>query len=183
MRLFVAIDLPPGAREALGVEQQRIARSLGNVRLVKPGQMHVTLVFLGELADPTASAVTMAMNEDVSLPPFEIVFGGIGAFPPRGAPRAFWIGITNGVEATVALQRVLSERIAALGVPLEDRPFSPHLTLGRWRESKPSDRKAVESASSVVRVPVRVERASLYRSTISSAGPTYTALAHATLRG
>ena len=183
MRLFVAIDLPSEAKQSLADEQQRIARRLASIRLVKPAHMHVTLVFLGEVADTHVPALTAAMNADVALPPFDLVFGGVGVFPPRGAPRALWIGIAKGVSALAALQRIVSHRVASLGLALDDRPYRPHLTLGRWRDARSSERrKVVEAASTAGRIAtVRVDRATLFHSRLSSGGSDYTPLAHATL--
>src|SRR6266567_3936193 len=129
MRLFVAIDLPPDVKQLLADEQQRIARRLTSIRFVKPAQMHLTLVFLGGVADAHVPAVTAAINADIALPPFDLVFGGAGVFPPRGAPRAFWIGIAKGDSDLVALHQIVSNRVSSLGLPLDTRPYSPHLTL------------------------------------------------------
>jgi RNA 2',3'-cyclic 3'-phosphodiesterase len=182
MRLFVAIDLPSDAKQSLAKEQQRIARCLTSIRLVRPAQMHLTLVFLGEVSDTHVPAVIDAMNADVALPPFDVVFGGIGVFPPRGAPRALWIGIAQGVSDLVALHDIVSNRVASLGLALGERSYRPHLTIARWRESRSSERRKVEEASTGVRIAtVRVERATLFESQLSSGGPNYTPLAHATL--
>lgn len=183
MRLFVAIDLPPDAKQAIGDEQQRIAGRLTAIRLVKPTQLHLTLVFLGEVADVHVPAAIAAMSADVPLAPFGVAFGGAGVFPSRGAPRAFWIGIAAGVSALEALQGIVADRVRSLGLPLESRPYSPHLTLGRWRESTSSQRRRVEEASTPARIAaMRVDRAVLYQSRLSSGGPDYTPLAHATLK-
>jgi 2'-5' RNA ligase len=70
------------------------------------------------------------------------------------------------------------------GVAFDDRPFHPHLTLGRWRESRSSDRViALAAAVKGEMARIHVDRATLYQSRPSSAGPTYTPLAHATLIG
>jgi RNA 2',3'-cyclic 3'-phosphodiesterase len=182
MRLFVAIDLPADAKQSLAEEQQRIARRLTSIRLAKPAQMHLTLVFLGEVADTHVAAVTAAMNADLALPPFDLVFGGAGVFPARGAPHALWIGIATGISELVALRGIVSGRVAPLGLPVDERPYHPHLTLGRWREFRASERRKVEEACTAARIAtVRVDRATLFQSRLSSGGPVYTPLAHATL--
>src|SRR6266545_7776575 len=115
MRLFVAIDLPPDARLAIVNEQHRIASALTSVRLVNAEQMHVTLVFLGDVPDARVAAVVETIKLDVEMPPFDIVFGGAGVFPPRGAPRALWIGINEGQDRVIALQQILADRLGAVG--------------------------------------------------------------------
>jgi 2'-5' RNA ligase len=80
------------------------------------------------------------------------------------------------------LHQELGQRAAALGIALEDRSFHPHLTLGRWRESRRQDRERALAAGGRDPIArVRVQRATLYESRLSPSGPTYTALAHANL--
>lgn len=186
MRLFVAVDLSDEARHAIAAEQKRIAAALaqshGSIRLVRPEHLHLTLVFLGDVQEARAPFVVEAMNIGVDMPAFEIAFDGSGVFPPRGAPRALWIGVTDGAAALVDLQQRIRSRCGPLGIALEAWPFAPHLTLARWRESRSSDRaKAMAAGRRGEIAHVRVGRATLYQSCLSSAGPTYTPLAHATL--
>lgn len=185
MRLFVAVDLSEDAREAIAVEQAKIAAALGpkaSMKWVKPGAAHLTLVFLGSVDAARAASLVEAIGVDVDLAPFDMVLEGAGAFPPRGAPRVLWIGTTVGAGELIALQRRLASRITGLGVALETRPFHPHLTIGRWRESRPSDRdRALASARPGAIARVRVEYATLYESKLSPSGPSYTALTRANL--
>jgi RNA 2',3'-cyclic 3'-phosphodiesterase len=187
MRLFVAADLPNDARELIAAEQERLAAvvggSAGSLRWVKPDHAHLTLVFLGDVADAQAPAVIEAIGRDVPVAPFALTFQAIGAFPPRGAPRVLWLGVGAGGDALAALQREVARRVSELGVPLEARAFHPHLTLARWRESRPIDReRALEAGHRNVIARAEVTGATLYQSRLSPAGPRYTALAHMRLR-
>jgi 2'-5' RNA ligase len=129
-------------------------------------------------------AVVEAVGRHIDAPPFDIVLDTIGAFPPRGVPRVLWIGVGEGASRLSELQGELARRIAALGIPLEDRPFHPHLTLARWRESRSPDREwALAAAPHGVIARARVEGATLYQSRLSPAGPSYTALTRANLTG
>jgi len=142
----------------------------------------MTLLFFGEIDEMRADAVVTAYAEPAGSPPFDLVFRGIGVFPPRGAPRALWIAVAEGEERLKDLHQELAARASQLGIALEARVFSPHLSLARWKTSRPSDRgRMLAHATDVTIARVRVERATLYRSHLSSAGPTYTPLAHATL--
>jgi 2'-5' RNA ligase len=188
MRLFIAVDLSEEAREAMAAEQKRIAAALGgpkpsrHPKWVRPEHAHLTLVFLGNVDAARVTSVVEAVGGDVDLAPFDMVLEGAGAFPPRGAPRVLWIGTTTGAAELTALQRLLSSRVAGLGVELEARPFHPHLTLGRWRESRPSDRdRALAAARSGALAQVHVRYATLYESRLSSSGAAYIALARANL--
>jgi 2'-5' RNA ligase len=188
MRLFVAVDLDDAARTAIAAEQKRVAAAMGDapssVTWVKPDRMHLTLVFLGEVSDAHVPAIVDAVSRLVVMPPFSITFQGLGVFPSHGGPRALWVGITDGGAELSELQREIARRVTDTGAVLESRPFHPHLTLGRWRQSRSSDRRRVLAASRPDALTrVAVTRATLYHSRISSAGPTYTALAHANLSG
>ena len=188
MRLFVAVDLSVDARQATAKEQQRIAAALGaaksSLKWVRPEHAHLTLVFLGEVEDARVPALVDVIRADIALPPFDMVMEGEGVFPPRGAPRALWIGVTQGAGALTDVQREIAQRVRALGIALEDRPFQPHLTLARWRDGRPSDRErvlSVQARGAIARS--LVDHATLYQSRLSSAGPRYTVLAHANLTG
>jgi 2'-5' RNA ligase len=188
MRLFIAVDLDDAARTAIAAEQKRIAAAMrdakSSLRWVQPAHMHLTLVFLGEVSEPQAPGVVDAIGQPVAAAPFDMTLQGLGVFPSRGGPRAFWIGITEGASDLTNLQLEIARRVAGLGIVLESRPFHPHLTLGRWRQSRPSDRRhALAAARPDVVARVAVAGATLYHSRISSAGPTYTALARANLTG
>jgi 2'-5' RNA ligase len=105
-----------------------------------------------------------------------------------------WVGIAEGAASLERLQHDIVERVRAVGIAFDDRPFHPHLTLGRWRGDD-RKRSSAERRSTPERLrrevatldrsdriaSVRVTRATLYQSRLSSSGPAYTALAHATL--
>ena len=186
MRLFVAVDLSDGARLAIAAEQKRIAGAFSDgksmLRWVKPDQAHLTLVFLGNVDAARVPAVVESVGRDVDLPAFEMVLDGLGVFPPRGAPRVLWVGVADGGTELISLQRELEARVSALGFAPEQRAFRPHLTIARWRESRPADRaRALGGAPRRPLSRVHVSSATLYESKLSPAGPAYTALAHANL--
>jgi 2'-5' RNA ligase len=68
-----------------------------------------------------------------SFGPFEISMSGFGVFPNPRRPRVLWAGLAGDLETLSALQLAVDEAVGRLGLPKEDRPFSPHLTLGRVR--------------------------------------------------
>jgi 2'-5' RNA ligase len=187
MRLFVAIDLDSEARTAIAAEQARLRRGAEHgsaMRWVRPDQMHLTLVFLGEVSEPRVSAVVHALEQPLDRRAFEAIYGGLGVFPPRGAPRALWIGALKGGDDLRALHEDIAARVRSVDVPLDDRAFSPHLTLARWKTSRPSDRTrilALGRRTAVARS--RVDHATLYHSRLSSDGSEYMALARANLSG
>ena len=186
MRLFAAVDLSRETRDAMAAEQARIAASLGASagvpKWVRPDGAHLTLVFLGHVDPARVPPIVVAMTQDVDASPFDIVFSGLGVFPLRGAPRVLWAGIADGVDALRGLHRELAARVSAHGVDLEARDFHPHLTLGRWISSRPSDRARVLAAARPGTLArEHVTHVTLFESRLSSSGAAYTALAHANL--
>lgn len=184
-RLFTAIDLDPAARARIGAEQHRLSTEHGggSLRWVRPEHLHLTLVFIGEVTDDSAATIVTAMQHDIPRRPFQIELAGFGVFPPRGAPRALWLGVRKGADDVVALQQVVAARLREAGVSAERPAFTPHLTLARWRgrggraSEKPCDlavsQKAVATAD--------VHAATLFQSRLSSQGPAYTVLAESPL--
>ena len=190
MRLFTAIELNEDARQAIAAEQKRIAGVLGHgaaaaLKWIRPEHMHLTLVFLGEIAETQAQAVINAMGKDIDeAEPFPIVFAGLGLFPAHGAPRVLWQGLSTGATEAIELQRLVAKRLQPIGVTIEERAFHPHLTLARWRETRHADRRrlaAADRGGEIARVDVGA--VALYQSRLSSSGPAYTVLARAALAG
>ena len=183
--MFVALDLDDDARRAIAALQQRIAKTLGadrSMKTVDPAHMHLTLAFLGEIADCDVPAIVDTLSTNIDLRRFAAVFQGLGVFPPRGAPRVLWLGVGDGSAEIVEVQRVVARRLEELGIALEPRPFHPHLTLARWRTSRPADRPRVLSADPRCAVArVKVDHVTLYQSRLSPAGPAYIALTRANL--
>lgn len=179
MRLFVALDLDDTARDAVVQLSKRIARRFdrSDLRWSNPDQLHLTLAFVGEASDAVAGAVQDAMRAPIDMPVYSLVLGGLGVFPPRGAPRVLWIGSIRGGRETIDLQRIVADRLAGVGVELERRPFHAHLTLGRWRESGERDRRTVvEFADTGEVARTAVDRVTLYQSRLSPHGAAHTPL-------
>jgi 2'-5' RNA ligase len=187
MRLFVAIDIDDDARRAIAALKARVVAACAVSRRaclkwVHPEHQHVTLVFLGEIAEGRVTPIVRGMSGGVSVRPFTLGLGGLVMFPARGTPRVLSLGVTGGEEALAAVHQRLAERLKGLGVVLDDRPFHPHLTLARWRDSGTDDRHCIATVGGVEAVArVRVESAALYESRLSPLGPTYRALARAQL--
>lgn len=174
MRLFIAIDLDEPAREAICAEQARLMKALGTgraIRWVKPADMHLTLAFIGEADEARTAAVVEIVRPAVPSAPFTAALEGLGLFPPRGAPSVIWLGIGHGAAEVVAVQRVVSGRLEAIGIAPDRRPYHPHVTLGRWRTATPADRQralAAERGGEIARSAVT--SVTVYESRLSSGG-------------
>ena len=138
MRLFTAIDIPTDLTEALRSFTGRL-RPTAKISWSPVENLHVTTKFIGELPEPRLHEMTRALASVQAAGSIEIAVKGLGWFPNQRRPRVFWAGVDGG-EALRTLARATEDAVAELGVPLEKRDYSPHLTLARIRETAALDR-------------------------------------------
>jgi 2'-5' RNA ligase len=129
MRLFIALDLDPPIRERIHLFMEGVRELARDARWVRPESLHVTLKFIGEKPKEAAEQIKTALPA-IHAPSFEITFRGYGFFPTPRSPRVFWIGIQPDPQLA-SLAKSVDDATASLGIPREDHPFSPHLTLAR----------------------------------------------------
>lgn len=129
MRLFLALDIDDVIRERITPFVDGVRNFAPDARWVKPESLHLTLKFIGEQPETAQDRIKHAMAE-VQVPAPEIHFRGYGFFPTVTAARVFWIGMESGPQLQV-LAAAIDDKMPALGIPKEDREFSPHLTLAR----------------------------------------------------
>jgi 2'-5' RNA ligase len=188
-RLFIAIELPEEVLSALVKIQARLKQQPSSqaVRWVDPKGIHLTLKFLGDVPvdqrDTLQDALTRAVH---GLLPFDLATGGLGCFPNPKRPRVVWVGIQGQMDILHTLRDAVEAQIAPLGYPTEDRPFSPHLTLGRVRRE--ADRRDVSRLGELVAgtaleqaVAWHINQVCLIRSELKPSGAVYTSLFQAAL--
>jgi 2'-5' RNA ligase len=133
LRLFIAISLPVEIQCSLNQVSSDLRFRLKNapVRWVRPDNIHLTLKFLGDVHQANLDAIQQALEvEAQKARTFEITIGGLGVFPNQYNPRVIVIKV-QVPPGLIALQRGIESQTDRLGYPHENRPFSPHLTLGR----------------------------------------------------
>lgn len=141
MRLFVALRPPPAALAHLEAHVSALQQANGELRWTPADQRHLTLAFLGEVdehryADLT-SRLARAAGRSGELP---LSLTGAGTFPRRAdRARVLWVGLDGDRPALARLSAAASAAVRRSGIPVEDRPFSPHLTLARARSSSGAD--------------------------------------------
>ena len=176
MRLFVALNLPPPVREALWKATAPLRDLDLPVKWVRGEAVHLTLKFLGDVADERepelAAALTSAAAGASTL---SLALGGFGVFPDFRRPRVVWVGIAPepGLEI---LQHRVEQEFAPLGFPSEARPFRPHVTLGRAaRDARPPAFTGLEEALSRLAFAetALVSALDLMQSTLQSGGAVY----------
>jgi RNA 2',3'-cyclic 3'-phosphodiesterase len=187
-RLFVALEPPAEVRARLVAIQDalraRAGRAAGDVRWVTPDNLHLTLQFLGAVAEDRVGDVRGAVTDAAAAGRrLQLHVGGAGAFPSARRPRVLWAGLAGDVAPLAALVKDLGARLAPLGFPPESRPFSAHLTLGRARAPRGAPRlaAALSPLDPAPAVPWTAAEVVLVRSHLSSLGSRYEALLRAPL--
>lgn len=187
-RLFIAVEPPPPVRQRLAQiqsEMKKVAgRSAEDVRWVGPENLHVTLQFLGAVPEERVEAVKDAIAAVASrAAPLELEVRGAGAFPHGRKPRVLWAGLAGDVASLSALATAIGSALAPLGFPPEDRPFSPHVTLGRSRDPRGAPRLAAAIAATADSAGSswRVSELELVESHLSPKGSRYETIARAPL--
>lgn len=134
IRTFVAIPLSPVVIDELRKVVEKLRPLSKGVNWVKPESIHLTLKFLGNLSTDDVSKVFEGMEKIFQNAPsaFALTTSGLGAFPSMRRPRVLWVGIAvSGMENLLRLQKLIETELNQRGFLLEERPFSPHLTLAR----------------------------------------------------
>ncbi len=131
-RGFVAIALPDEVRSRCTRLLATLRGEARHVSWVKPGNLHLTLKFLGSTRPSQAERLLASLaHKAMKLSPFEIALGGLGAFPTPRRPRIIWVGVSEGAGSLEDLAAKVDGAAAKAGFSRESRRFSPHLTLGR----------------------------------------------------
>jgi RNA 2',3'-cyclic 3'-phosphodiesterase len=178
MRLFVALDIPDVVRSAILAIVAKLRPTCRNARWVRIEGLHVTLKFIGETSSEKAAEIKTALAAIPSRPSIPMNFRGLGFFPNERRPRVLWAGIEAGTELA-GLAASVEAALAALGIPLEERAFSPHLTLARFDTPRGLDalHAAVERAGLLEFGGTTAKEFHLYQSVLKPGGAEYTRLA------
>jgi 2'-5' RNA ligase len=176
MRLFVAIDLPDELAADVAAAQDRF-RDAPGLRFTDPEQAHVTLWFLGDVADDRVGAVETAIAaavDDADCSPFELAVGGFGVFPSLDYISVVWTGVRLGAGETNRLHDALDDRLVPLGFEPDDHAFTPHVTLARMDDArgKGTVQRVVREEDPTVG-SFRVDEVRLKRPTLTPDGPAY----------
>ena len=189
LRAFIAIELPQQLQDTLEKQTTRLRHSLGDdlVRWIPTQNMHLTLKFLGNIAASHVEFLKQLIAQTAdSHSAFDLQISGIGSFPNSKRARILWAGIHAPVELA-SLQKSLEAGTTRLGYEKEERPFSPHLTLGRVRQTiDPAGLQKIRTILDTIQLgnigSARVDSIHLYRSEAQTSGSVYTKLFSAPLK-
>jgi 2'-5' RNA ligase len=189
MRVFVAIEIDPAIRARVQRFMDGVREFAPSARWVRPESLHLTLKFIGEKPPDAVEQIKRELAT-ILAPQFEISISGYGFFPTPKAARVFWVGIQSGHELT-QLAKAVDDATARLGVPEEEHPYKPHLTLARGPGGSgspyrtPEDRDTrnfhkIQAKLAVLPVPefgtMRASEFRLYQSELLRGGARYTPL-------
>jgi 2'-5' RNA ligase len=126
MRLFVGLSIPAELQGALAA----LDPGMRGLRWLAPGQMHLTMSFLGEV--PAGEVPLLATGlAAVRVPPFFLPLQGLGSFGSKGKPTIVWAGVGRGHPHLFALHKHLQDAVLRAGLEPDLRPFHPHVTVAR----------------------------------------------------
>jgi RNA 2',3'-cyclic 3'-phosphodiesterase len=186
-RTFIGIDISGDTRDAATDLQEALAKTGARVKWVEPENMHVTLLFLGDIDDRELVAVCRAVKEVAAREaPFSLSVSGLGAFPNLRRPKVLWVGIKDGTEPLHRLNAALEERMLDLNVyRQEEHGYTPHLTLGRVSDAGSGTTAAGEMQKHLAWDGGRtaVGEVVVYSSEMERSGPVYRVLGRAPLTG
>lgn len=173
-RLFVALELPSAAREALARWRSEVVGEVRGLRLVRPEDLHVTLCFIGSRPEREIDQIAAACGVVAGEPAADCAFGEALWLPPR-RPRVLAVAMSDPDGTLARMQSVLSSALVAGGwYAPESRPFLAHVTVGRVSRDT---RVRVVDLSAPAGSALRCSRVTLYRSRLGSAGTRYEPLA------
>lgn len=133
VRTFIALELSEPLKEGILALGTSLKERGVRASWVRPGAMHLTLKFLGDVEERALSGLAGAVGRAAAgVRPFRFETTVLGAFPSPRRPRVIWLGV-EPVDELFDLAEAVETELAELGFPRERRPFRPHITIGRIR--------------------------------------------------
>jgi len=179
MRSFVAIELPDAVKEALAQLAERLRPARVPASWVRPEQIHLTLRFLGDVDKQRLEQLSAALRAAYrGTAPFTVRVRGTGGFPNIRRPNVIWVSLDPVENGLGGIQQKAELAARAIGLPPEERPFKPHLTLARIKEPRAAWPLAamLEQEAGFDAGEFTVSRVSLFSSQLNPKGALHTRL-------
>lgn len=184
IRTFIAVDLDKAVRNRTVALQETLKESGTEVKWVEPENLHVSLLFLGEVGDREIVDVCRIVAETAQLHlSFTMNVETAGCFPNPRRPRVLWVGVGEGKQVLCAIHDDLETALLDLGFRREERKYSPHITLGRVKSDRPADSltSALAQQAGWRGGEIHVAELVVMGSKLTPTGPEYTVLSRAKL--
>lgn len=189
LRAFIAIEIPLEIKQAISRQTASLRQSSGRaIRWVSMENIHLTLKFLGEVSSANLELMAQSVRAECThSAPFSIAVEGLGCFPNVRRPRVLWIGL-SAPPALIHLQHQIETSATRLGYPPDEKPFSPHLTIGRVREqASAAELQTLRLLLEQTHLPslgtFSVDEICFYKSDLKPEGPVYTRISTIRLGG
>ncbi len=179
MRSFIAIEIPDEIKKDIAEAQRRLKSSGVEASWPRPEGIHLTLKFLGDVPEARTTEIMDGIRQSAAgIAPFRLDVGGIGTFPGPKNARVAWIGLSGDMQTLKRLQAAVEDAMARLGLERDERPFTPHLTVGRIKYIRSRDRwlKTLEEIRDIKLPGFDVTSVSLMKSELKPSGAVYTEL-------
>ena len=184
LRLFIAVDTPAAVKQEMALLRDDLARRARTVRWEAAGKLHCTLRFLGNVERSRLSSIEQQVESAASgIPPLSLNYSGIGFFPDSIRPRIIWIGIRESGGDLARLQERVSGGLLSLGFLPEERPFHPHVTLGRAGAGRTRVLIDIAKTRTFDHPPVIVPAVEIMQSVLRPRGSEYVVLRSIPLTG
>ena len=175
MHLFIATPISRQVEAELADIIYQLKSVAGNIKWVKPENIHLTIKFLGETDDSLVEPISEIIDEtsrEIKILNFRL--SKLGGFPNLIRPRALWAGLDGDHAELERLAGSLDQLVHKLGYARETRKFRPHLTLGRVKkpQSLPQLARFIENYK-IEAMPFQIDRLTLFKSTLTPRGPIY----------
>lgn len=166
-RLFTGIELPPD----IAFELSLIRGGVPDARWIEPDAMHITLRFVGDVSDHTASELDSALSA-IHARSFTLQLHGAGSFGGK-KPRVLYVGV-EGNDRLARLQAANEMACQRIGLAPEGRKFAPHVTLARFKKTRSDPVNGYISRHNLFRSrPFEVKRFILFSSRPNRGGGPY----------
>jgi len=180
MRTFIAIEIPEETRQGLRDAQRLLRTDAVDASWPKPEGIHLTLKFLGEVSETKVPEITSVLSlAAAGSRAFRLAVDGIGTFPNARSARVVWAGLGGEIECLDRLQAAVENAMERAGFERENRPFTPHLTLGRIKYIRSRDAwvRSLEQVKGLSLPAFEVSSFSLIKSELKQSGAEYTQIA------
>lgn len=187
LRTFIALDVGRSVRDHAVLLQRQLTKIHPDVNWVAPDNLHITLLFLGELSDTEIHTVCRSTaRASKKRAPFPISIAEVGAFPNLRRPKILWVGVQEGAERVRELFTDIETLLFEQGLyRKEERQYHPHMTLGRIRHEQAGQALAPElqKLGDWKAGDSEITRVTIYASELRREGPEYSVIGHADLGG
>ena len=180
IRSFLAFELPAEIMDVISHASRDMKKTPLNVRWVKPGNIHLTMVFVGNVPQEHLKPIGQAAA-DISrrYGPFNVFLRGTGVFGSKRNPRVLWARLDGDLERLSNFRDELQKHLEPFGIKREKRRFKPHLTLGRFRKGAGSGTdldELLERYQDLTSPTCALEELVLFKSDLKPGGAVYTRL-------